>query len=73
MHALRQDERETVHCICYHTKRMWLKLRQFVPNVWDGQNIARVARIGFNFTAQAADVDPDEIDFAVIFRAPDTL
>ena len=32
-----------------------------------------MAGVGFDFAAQAADVDPDEIDFAVVFGSPDSF
>src|SRR5437764_5283256 len=58
---------------CERCRREPSQLRQLIPHIRHRQNIARVARIDLNFTAQAANIDPDEVDVAVVFRPPDFL
>src|SRR5258708_17385944 len=50
-----------------------LRLDQLIPHIRYGDNIAGMTRIRLDFAAQAADIEPDEIDLAVLIRAPATF
>src|SRR2546421_2466310 len=56
--------------LCNSPAHKPLLLCQFVAYIGHGQDILWVTRVGFYFAAQAANVDPDKIDFAVIFWPP---
>ncbi len=47
-----------------------LQFCQFIPYIGHSQDIAWMTGIGLDFAAQAADINPDEINLAVILGSP---
>ena len=50
-----------------------LQFHQLITNIGYGQDVVWVTGISLDFAAQAADINPDEIYFAVVFCSPHPL